>query len=212
MKFSFLMMLIILVFSHCANTDETNSDPKKDSNIEQVIDARERSDEDVLVFQRKNEPRENAFSLLVPKNWQIDGGIYRVNPLTQGGPSQSIAAKIDFTVKKDNNGTVMIRWLPDVLYFDARYSPAGQMGLFPEGSNYQGMTVYNLMSAETFIRRIAFPYAHPNALNIKIIETKKLADVANKYLHRVKQAMPYATMSYNAALVKFNYSEGNETV
>ena len=90
----------------------------------------------------------------------------------------------------------MIRWLPDILYFDARYSPAGQMGLFPEGSNYQGMTVYNLMCPETFISRIAFPYAHPNAQNVIVIETKNLTNVANKYSQRVKQAMPYATMSY----------------
>jgi hypothetical protein len=200
-------MLIILAFSHCANTDEANSDTKKDYNIEQVIDSSERYDEPVLVFQRKNEPRENAFSLLVPKGWQLHGGIYRIDPLTQGGPSQSIAAKLDFAVKKDNNGSVMIRWLPDVLYFDARYSPAGQMGLFPEGSNYQGMTVYNLMSAESFIRSIAFPYAHPNAQKIKIVETKKLNTVANNYSQRVKQALPYATMSYTAAIVKFNYTE-----
>jgi hypothetical protein len=211
MKFSFLTMLIILAFSHCANTDETNSDPKKDSNIEQLIDARERSDEPVLVFQRKNEPRENAFSLLVPKGWQLQGGIYRIDPLTQGGPSQSIVAKLDFAVKKDDNGSIMIRWLPDILYFDARYSPAGQMGLFPEGSNYQGMTVYNLMSPESFISRIAFPYAHPNAQNVVVVETKNLTNVANNYSQRVKQAMPYATMSYSAAIVKLTYNEnGNQ--
>ncbi len=207
MKFSLLTILIILVFSHCANTDENKKDSNKESNTEELNTSQNKSDNDVLVFQRKNEPRENAFTVLVPKGWQIDGGIYRVDPLTQGGPSQSIAAKLDFSVKKDNNGTVMIRWLPDVLYFDARYSPAGQMGLFPEGSNYQGMTVYNLMSAERFIKRIAFPYSHPNAQNVNIVETKKLIEVANNYSHRVKQAMPYSTMSYDASIVKFNYTE-----
>jgi len=87
-------------------------------------------------LQRVNEPRENAFSILIPTGWKVDGGIVRVDPLAQGGPAQSIAAKLDFTVKKDTRGTVMIRWLPDVLFFDPRYSPAGQMGLLPVGSNY----------------------------------------------------------------------------
>lgn len=161
----------------------------------------------VNVFNRKAEPNENAFTLLVPRDWKIEGGIFRVDPLSQGGASQSIAAKIDFSVKKDKAGTVMIRWLPDVLYFDARFSPAGQMGLFPEGSNYQGMTVLNVLSAKEFINKIAFPYAHPSATNIRIIEVKELKEVAQNYTRRVKQVLPYSTLSYDAALVKVEYSE-----
>ncbi len=103
--------------------------------------------ERTLIYQRVNEPNEGAFSLLVPKGWQIAGGIFRVNPMSQGGATQSIAANLDFTVKKDRSGSMMIRRLPDILYFDASRSPAGQMGLFPPGSNYNGMTVYPLMSA-----------------------------------------------------------------
>lgn len=210
MKSSLLTVIIILVFSHCANTDEKERSQISELNTEQINISGNRANEAILVFQRRNEPRENAFSLLVPKGWQIEGGIYRVDPLTQGGPSQSIAAKLDFALKKDKNGTVMIRWLPDVQYFDARYSPAGQMGLFPEGSNYQGMTVYNLMSPDSFIRRIAFPYAHPNVQNFKVVESKKLNKVANNYSNRVKQAMPYTTMSYDGAYVKFNYTESGQ--
>jgi hypothetical protein len=105
----------------------------------------------------------------------------------------------------------MIRWQPDVLYFDARYSPAGQMGLFPEGSNYQGMTVFNIMTAEDFIFRIVFQYAHPNAKNLTIIKKKKLSDLATKYSQRVKQAMPYSTMNYDAALVNIEYTENGKS-
>lgn len=193
----------LLLFISCNESGKTN----KPNGIIENLENKCITNSDKLIFRRKVEPHENAFSLLVPESWQIEGGIYRVNPLNQGGPSQSFASKLDFTVKKDKNGTVMIRWLPDVLYFDARYSPAGKMGLFPEGSNYQGMTVYNLMSAENFIKKIVFPFVHPNVKNIEVTETKNLREIAKNYSNRVKQAMPYTTMSYDAALVNFNYLE-----
>jgi len=41
-----------------------------------------------------------------------------------GGAANSIAAKCDFTVKRDAQGSVLIRFLPDVLYIDLRGSPA----------------------------------------------------------------------------------------
>lgn len=212
MKSIFTSVLIILSLAYCSNSDKNNDSVdfvEKGKKIHAANLSNDNSN-NALVFNRKNEPNENAFSVLVPKGWQIVGGIFRVDPNVQGGPSQSIAAKLDFAVKKDNTGTVMIRWLPDVLYFDARYSPAGQMGLFPEGSNYQGMTVLNILSARDFINRIAFPYAHPNAANVKIIEHKSLSDVANNYSKRVKQAIPYSTMSYDASIVKLEYSEAGQ--
>jgi len=161
----------------------------------------------VLIFDRVTEPNENAFSLLVPKGWQIDGGIYRVDPTQQGGAAQSIAAKVDFTVKKDDAGSVMIRWLPDVLFYDAGYSPAGQMGLFPPGSNYNGMTVYPLISAKEFIPEIAFPYAHPNATNVKFFEQKNLRSVAQNYQQRMRALVPMIDFSYDAAIASISYEE-----
>ena len=37
---------------------------------------------------------------------------------------RSIAAKVDFAVKRDAAGTVMIRWVPEIKYCDTRMSPA----------------------------------------------------------------------------------------
>ncbi len=160
-----------------------------------------------VIFNRVNEHNENAFTVLVPKGWQIAGGIFRVDPSRQGGAAQSIAAKVDFAVKKDAAGTVMIRWLPDVLFYDARYSPAGQMGMFPQGSNYNGMTVHNLISARQFIPDIAIPYAHPNASNIRVTESKNLEDIAKNYQRRMHALVPMIDFGYDAALVTLTYTE-----
>jgi hypothetical protein len=162
-----------------------------------------------IIFRRVSEPREKAFSIIIPDGWQIEGGIFRVDPLAQGGPSQSIAAKLDFAVKKDPQGSVMIRWLPDVLFFDPRMTPAGQMGLLPHGSNYQGMTVYPVMPAQQFISQIVFPYAHPQVRNPQPTEQKRLSALAQKYQQRVHATMPNTTFSYDAAISTFSYQEGN---
>lgn len=203
------VLLIFINFSYCANPSE-NSKFKFKKRAVKINAVVVNDNSKAIMFNRKNEPNENAFSILVPKGWKIEGGIFRVNPTTQGGPAQSIAAKIDFAVKKDKKGSVMIRWLPDMLYFDVRNTPAGQMGMFPEGSNYQGMTVSYIKSAENFIREIAFPYAHPKADNIRIVERKKLPGVINNYSKRVKQLMPFTTMSYDAAIIKFRYDENGD--
>ena len=58
--------------------------------------------------------------------------------------------------------------------------------------------------------KIAFRYEHKNVRKFKVIESKKLNNVANKYHNRVKQAMPYSTMTYDAAYLKYSYAENGE--
>jgi hypothetical protein len=161
-----------------------------------------------VIFQRVTEPNERAFNLLIPKGWQVEGGILRVNPMAQGGPAQSIAAKLDFAVKKNPGGTMMIRWLPDMLYYDARMSPAGQMGLFPPGSNYQGMTVSPLMSALQFLSQVVFRFSHPQANGVRAVEQRSLPQMAQRYRQRVLAFMPQATFSYDAGILTAVYQEG----
>jgi hypothetical protein len=87
-------------------------------------------------LQRVWEPREQAFTVLVPQGWVTEGGVVRVDPRL--GPTNSVGAKIDFSVKRDPAGTTMIRWLPNITYKDPRYL----MGGFSVGSNTMGMMVY----------------------------------------------------------------------
>lgn len=86
---------------------------------------------DPLIFVKFTEQRESAFSCLVPKGWTTEGGIFYLDPNQAGGYANAVGPKINFAMKKDAAGTVMIQWLPDYYYIDGRFSPAGQMGLFP---------------------------------------------------------------------------------
>ena len=158
-----------------------------------------------LSFQRVAEPKEGAFTLLVPHGWIVEGGILRINPMMMGGPAQSVEAKCDLTVKKDTEGTVMIRWIPELTYFDSRTMGFGLGGMFPPGSNYNGMPVLPLMPAVNFLWEASFPNLHPYATDIKIIESRQLPAIAQRYQ---QGAMTMGLMlGYDAGVVEYKYDE-----
>jgi len=170
-----------------------------------------RSAEDrTMTFERKAEPRENAFDLLVPKGWQVEGGIVRVDPTAQGGAAQSIEAKLDFAIKSDRSGRVMLRWLPDTWFIDARMTPAGQMGLFPPGSNYNGMTVMPALDAQAFLQQVAFPYAHPQASGVEVVSGKQMPKLAKDMTHALNATVPMLAgqVRYDAGMIRVRYTEG----
>jgi len=76
-----------------------------------------------IIFHRVAEPKENAFTMLVPKGWLVEGGICRVDPARAGGPGNSVEAKCDIAVKSDRSGTVMLRRLPKINYADGPIVP-----------------------------------------------------------------------------------------
>jgi len=158
---------------------------------------------DPLVMVQYTEAKENAFSLLIPKGWKTEGGIFYVDPNTAGGAANSTAPKVNFSVKKDDPGTVMLQWLPDFYYIDMRFSPAAQMGLFPPGSRYNGMLVAGCPSVRDFLLQIAFPQVRPRAQNLQVIAVKPMPQVAQQFA----QAAPLPGFQYDAAMVTVSYLE-----
>jgi len=163
---------------------------------------------ETIIFKRVHEPEEYAFSLLVPHNWITEGGIYRIDPTAGGGSGNAIDAKVDFSVKNDRNGDVMIRFLPDMNYFDMRYSPAGQMGMFSVGSNYNGMMVLPFQSADQFIKYIVFPYAHPQLTDFTVISTKNSPELIN--MVRKEDQYIGIHFEYDAGVVDIGYLENGK--
>ena len=157
-----------------------------------------------VAWTRYVDKTERAFSLQVPKGWMTRGGIVRVNPLTGGGAGNAIAAKIDFTVARDEAGTVAIRWLPDMSYFDSRMSRAGQMGLFPRGSNYNGMEVQPSMSAAQYLGGMVFPRLHPRARGTRIVQTDPMPAV--QALCQKSPLLKYG-FKYDVAMLTVVYEE-----
>lgn len=127
-----------------------------------------------ISFMRINEPSEGAFSILVPKGWQSQGGIYRINAAQAGGPLNAIEAKCDLTLTSDPQGTVVFRILPDIVY--AHVGIGG--GFWGPGSNYQGAMVRQIEDASTHLRSI-FAHLHGNVPSPQVLKLNRLPGEIN---------------------------------
>jgi hypothetical protein len=164
-----------------------------------------------LSFERKYEPKEQAFSILIPKGWKVEGGIYRVNPLQTGGPLNSMEAKCDMTLKSDVKGIVSFRILPDIVYAHAGVGG----GFFPIGSYYQGAEVRPIVDPVTYLQNI-FPTVHPNATSMKTLKIKRLPgekqsiDLGLTYTNKMLSQIGLQAMTFtsDAAGAIFEYTEG----
>lgn len=159
-------------------------------------------DEKNILFTRIQEPNEKAFSILVPKNWNYSGGIVRVNPISSGA-ANAIEAKLDFKICNDKQCQCEIHWLPDIYYYD----PSGTMvsGMFPEGSNYNGMLVLYKRKASDFVRYNLIPYLHPNLEKVNIISDHEATGL--EVLFRKLDKLPQMGMSYDAYVCDHSYNE-----
>jgi hypothetical protein len=143
------------------------------------------------------EPKEGACAILIPEGWTAEGGVVRIDPRL--GPTNSVGAKIDITVKKDSAGSVAIHWLPNFTYKDPRYL----IGNFPVGSNYMGSMVYPLQDPQSFLWQFAFRPKRPQAQNVQVVERKPLPDLARQY----QQHAVASNMHYEAGALTLEYNE-----
>lgn len=147
---------------------------------------------------RHVEPREGAFTVLVPEGWIFDGGVLRLNPAS--GPMNSVGAKIEFVEKKDPAGTVMMHWLPNISYKDPRLVPGFQVG-----SNYMGMMVVPVMDAQSFLAQFVFPRQRPQAQHVEVVDRKPLTKLAQQYQQKAGTVLP---RRFDAAMLTVTYDEG----
>ncbi|MCU0474267.1 MAG: hypothetical protein MUC93_13050 [Bacteroidales bacterium] len=160
-----------------------------------------------ILFNRVNEPKEGALSMLVPRGWIIEGGAIRLLDANIAGANNMVDCKFDITVKKDAEGSVMIRWLPEMLCIDQSQAWGN-----PEGAVFNNCLVRRKRDPLTFIIQVAVPYAHPGAMNLKVRSSKPLPKLVSKYQGMVDPAVKMVTnMSYQAVLAEFTYDENGRT-
>ncbi len=165
-----------------------------------------------LSFVRVQEPREGAFSMLVPRGWLNHGGMFRVNPVQAGGPLNAMEAKCDWTLKSDNRGTVSFRILPDIVY--AHTGIGG--GFFQPGSNYQGAQIRPFEDAQTHLKSI-FNALHPQATGVIALKAGRLPGEIRSmnqgfaYMNRLLAQMGGQSMMFrsDAAGAVLEYTESN---
>jgi len=158
----------------------------------------------VVHFKRITEPRENAFTLLAPRDWQLSGGITRVDPNAGGGALNAVAAKLDMNLSSPD-GRVTLRWYPETLFIDPRRMPAA--GMFPPGSNYNGAMVLPLPNAFGYIEQ-GFRYVHPQAGNVQTKGRYPLPKLAQSYAKMTQQMGIPIAFHFDVGLMVLTYEEG----
>lgn len=168
------------------------------------------SENNTVAFQRKIEPNENAFSFLLPVNWNVSGGITRVNPNAAGGAGNAIEAKLYMKLTSPDSKAEM-GWLPDTRFFDMRRYPGQNLAasMFPDGSNYNGMTVMSIPQPVDFIRLVALPFAHPHARDVKVTQVQQLPRLADDFRKASALMLQGYMFNYKAAIVTLEYTENN---
>ncbi|MCU0246532.1 MAG: hypothetical protein MUC42_08150 [Bryobacter sp.] len=152
------------------------------------------------------EAREQAFTVQVPQGWTTEGGVYRTDPQKRGGSLNAISAKCDFTVKRDAAGTVALRLLPEMVYFDSRRSPVAT--LFPPGSNYNGATVAPKPLAIDYLEQTLLPKTHPKAENVQILDRRPLPELTRKMTEAARFNAVFGQFRYDSAALSVLYTEG----
>ena len=69
MKSIIFSILLLTLLTSCGNTTRSKSNIINNGNSESTHNSV--SNDEIMIFEKKTEPNENAFSLLIPKNWQI---------------------------------------------------------------------------------------------------------------------------------------------
>ncbi|HUX55727.1 MAG TPA: hypothetical protein VMV77_02060 [Bacteroidales bacterium] len=161
---------------------------------------------DAILFNRFDEPKKKAFSLLVPRGWILEGGAIRLLDPNIAGVSNMVDCKFDLTVKKDTEGSVMIRWLPEMLCINQSQAWGN-----PEGAIFNNTLVRRKRDPVSFILQVAIPYAHPNSLNVKVVSSKPVPELAALYAGMIDPSVKkFLNMSYQAVIVEFTYEENGK--
>jgi hypothetical protein len=160
-----------------------------------------------ILFKRVDEPKEKAFSLLIPKGWIIEGGAIRILDANIAGANNMVDCKFDLAVKKDAEGSVMIRWLPEMLCIDQKNAWGNR-----EGAVFNNTLVRIKRDPVSFMLQVAVPYAHPSAIDVKIKSSKPVPGIVARYNAMIDPAMKSVTnMSYQAMLIEFTYQENGKS-
>ena len=165
-----------------------------------------------LAFRRFPEPNEGAFTLLVPQGRLIEGGIMRANLMNQMVDAQSIEAKLDLVVKCDPAASVAIRWCPEIKYCNSRMGLAGMMGMFGVGTQRAGMISSPLLSAQDFLVHVVFPWAHPSAPQMEVVQRGSEPFLIDKCRRGMMALGLPANFSHDGGAVTFSYVENGTRV
>jgi hypothetical protein len=204
--------------AHQTDSSKAGSTPGSSAQAASRPTASPSQDAANLMFRRQWEPRQHAFSVLVPNGWLLDGGMFSIDPTQAGGAGNSVDTKCDLTVKRDAAGTVLARWLPSYNYadFSGSFEFSNLRMLFPAGRVYNGMQVRPLPTAEAFLTDL-FRSLHPRAAAVRVVERidlpelVEICDTLARGLNRQLAGIGKPPITFKAGAIVVEYTEEGTT-
>ena len=194
------LCFMVLYIAVSAGTEVVDTDPPIAEEIQESI-------LETIFLQRVMEPNEYAFSIQIPQGWQVSGGIISVEKMKRLSGSQALEPKLDFMLKMDKSGTVMLHWLPDTIYCDSSRNALGRLGYSRSGSYYLGMQIYPVMSATDYLKRIVIPQEHPAAIDVTIIEESSISQLASQHQKLLEPFKVSSDINCDAGMLTVTYKE-----
>jgi hypothetical protein len=149
---------------------------------------------------------ENAFTVLVPEGWQVQGGIMRIPPNQIRTVVDGCGKKLHFSIY-DPVTRASITYFPTEMY--ATSAPGTSVINLPAGQVLNGMVqMPQLLSPSQYVRRVVFPSERSDAQNVqwgKIKSLSSLASAWNRAFHAEDQIPPQIV----AESIEVAYDRGN---
>jgi hypothetical protein len=149
---------------------------------------------------------ENAFTVLVPEGWQVQGGIMRIPPNQIRTVVDGCGKKLHFSIY-DPVTHASITYFPTEMY--ATSAPGTSVINLPAGQVLNGMVqMPQLLSPSQYVRRVVFPSERSDAQNVqwgKIKSLSSLASAWNRAFHAEDQIPPQIV----AESIEVAYDRGN---
>jgi hypothetical protein len=174
---------------------------------EQPQPGGDRPSPDQVAFERVTEPNDHAFTVSVPKGWQVRGGIFYIDPLQVNGPGNTLSPKCDFAVMSDGRGAMRVRWMPSWNYADLTYA---QGIAFMPGQWYQGMPVRLMVTARQFLCEM-LQAERPRATGMKLISEDPMDEITAAFyrqaeeVNRNLQQMGLAPLQFQSWSMRVEY-------
>ena len=195
-----LCLFVVLYIAVPGRTEEADTAPP-------VEEETQENWLDTVFLQRVWEPNEYAFSIQVPKGWQMSGGIISIEKMQIFGGAQALEPKLDFMLKMDEVGSVMLHWLPDTLYLDSSMNALGRLGYYRPGSYYLGMQIRPVMSATEYLKQIVIPQEHPAAVDMEVVVASRLYGLVSQYQELVEPFKVSSDIKCDAGMLTVMYEE-----
>ncbi|SLM28071.1 exported hypothetical protein [Desulfamplus magnetovallimortis] len=149
---------------------------------------------------------ENAFTVMVPEGWQVQGGIMKISPNNIRTVVDGCGKKLYFTIY-DPVTMASITYFPTEMY--ASSAPGTSIINVPAGQVLNGMVqMPQLLSPSQYVRQVVFPSQSSDVQNVQWGKTESLASLAsawNRAFHAEDQIPPQIV----AESIEVAYDRGN---